>query len=325
MKYGKNKASPSRLFCRSGGGLPGLDIHAGIWLALTERGITSSVNAGASAGAIVSAFDSAGYRAEKFQLLLTALSDSDVRRERPFWRIRSLLGMDHFLDPAPLERLLNRFLPAAAAPLQKRCDIFATRESDARACSFSFLPPPLRSLRLCGATSGEIHRKDAKSAEENNAGDAGPLHPALLASCAIPGVWPKRRISGTWYSDGGTSCHLPIPSDWLEFDEVYLLVANPPLAYKPKSESVLSRLFLAAHMLIQSQIERTIANAYALADAYKRRNILNGSGPTLILIRPDCGHDAGSLRFRHSLIHAAYMHTARQLDSQLAIAKGKTP
>jgi predicted acylesterase/phospholipase RssA len=61
------------LFVRSGGGLPGLDIHCGIWLALEQAGIRADANSGTSAGAAVAALDSAGWSAADAKQLLSTL------------------------------------------------------------------------------------------------------------------------------------------------------------------------------------------------------------------------------------------------------------
>lgn len=39
---------------------------------------------------------------------------------------------------------------------------------------------------------------------------AGPLEPALLASCAIPGLFPPVTIAGEGYIDGGVTANAPI-------------------------------------------------------------------------------------------------------------------
>ncbi len=39
---------------------------------------------------------------------------------------------------------------------------------------------------------------------------AGPMEPALMASTAIPGVFPRVRIGGRWYLDGGVAANVPM-------------------------------------------------------------------------------------------------------------------
>ena len=67
---------------RGPGGLPGLDVHAGAWLALEEKGIVPDRLAGCSAGAITSAFQAAGMTAREFVGILRALKTKDVVRKR---------------------------------------------------------------------------------------------------------------------------------------------------------------------------------------------------------------------------------------------------
>lgn len=40
--------------------------------------------------------------------------------------------------------------------------------------------------------------------------DHGPLLPALVASCSIPGVFPPIRVDGRWLVDGGPAAYMPI-------------------------------------------------------------------------------------------------------------------
>lgn len=213
------------LFVRSGGGLPGLDIHTGIWLALAEAGITATHCVGTSAGAIISAFDAAGRSSAGIEFLLRSLADSDVRSERFAWKLR-IPWIDWFLDSAPVARLLGANLPRHFSDLTKPLEVVATRCLTGEAVWF-------------------------------NSDLAATLRSAVLASMSISGVFPWVTIAGQWYSDGGTRANLPLPSNWQVYDEVWLLIATRPLRYQKKTDAqhgLLTRLMLNLDFFACDQI-----------------------------------------------------------------------
>jgi len=259
------------LFCWSGGGMPGLDIHCGIWKALDEAGIHSTDNCGTSAGAIMAAFNSCRWSPERAETLLRSLQDKDVRRDRALWKMR-LFWIDYFLRHEPIEKLIADNLPHRfddlAKPLFVNCTDNAT------------------------GTQTQI--------------SAGSLHPAILASMSIAGVFPSVRHGNELWgrdrilSDGGTTAHLPLPSCPLtEFDEVYLLVAKRSLSAH-RGHGILGRLFWTVDMLYEDQVCDTIAAA-------KEKH------PRVCVIRPPSRPDAGMLSFDHDLINQSYWFARQQL------------
>lgn len=215
----------SVVFCRSGGGMPGLDIHVGLWLALEAAGIRSTWCVGTSAGAMISALDAAGWTATMARDLVCSLTDRDVRRERFAWKLRPWLP--HFLDPAPIRNLVEGTLPARFADLDKPLTVHCTSDEFGGAYPVSY----------------------------------GPLAPAVMASMAISGVWPAVEVDqgsgAVMLSDGGTTANLPIPSGLAVVDEVWLLVAARPLSY-PRG-GWLSRIWRNLDILAEDQIDDTIA------------------------------------------------------------------
>lgn len=61
----------------------------------------------------------------------------------------------------------------------------------------------------------------------------GELIPALMASCAIPLVFPPVRIEGTYYVDGGISNNMPVEPFQAERDQVVCVHVNPLPAFVP--------------------------------------------------------------------------------------------
>jgi len=218
------------LFSWSGGGLPGLDIHAGIRRALDAYGIESTVNIGTSAGAIMAAVDSFGVDATETCGRLSNVTDRDVRRKRLFWKLR-LFWLNSILSPLPIGDLLCDWVPEDFDQLVKPLIVCATDDLTASPVQF------------CD----------------------GSLHQALLASMAISGIFPPawRGVNGP-YSDGGTTQNLPLPPSLDEFDEVYLLVAARPIAYSKRRNGILSRALYNVDILLEDQTRDTIRRAKGL-------------------------------------------------------------
>ena len=204
----------SVLFVRSGGGAPGLDIHAGIMMALDEAGIKSTANIGTSAGAIISAMDSFGYSGEKIAGIVRGLEDSDFRDEVRLWKLR-MLWVTHWLKHKPIDKILATWLPGEWERLRKRLRVVATDVNTGREKVFSW--------------------KDR---------DWIDLRQAVLASMSISGVFPWVQTQCGTYADGGTVANLPLPRDWKSFDEVWLLIATRGYRYPKKNRGIISRLLL---------------------------------------------------------------------------------
>jgi NTE family protein len=214
----------SRLFCWSGGGLPGLDIHAGILWALADLGIEPTWNAGTSAGAAIAVLSSAGLTANNVECLIHSFSDSDVRRQRLFWKLR-LFWESAIFDPAPVRAILAEVLPDSFRDLVKPCSIHVTRDRDGAEIAFG------------------------------NESIWAPRD-AVLASMAISGIFPPVEIGAELYSDGGTCANLPLPAGWQQADEVWLLVAKRPLDYP--ATNAIGRLLRNLDLLAEDQVRDTI-------------------------------------------------------------------
>jgi len=212
------------LFCWSGGGLPGLDIHAGLWLALSEADIVPTRNVGTSAGALIAALNSSGRSASYATALLTSLEDSDVRAFRFLWQLR-FCWINSILKTEPIEALIKAQLPLAFSSLEKPLSIFATDDLSGKTVQW----------------------------------DEGNLRSAVLASMSISGIFPSAwRGNNGPYSDGGTTENLPLPFDFNSYDEVYMMVAARPLTYKRRRSGVFSRVLRNIDLLIEDQTREQI-------------------------------------------------------------------
>jgi len=262
--------SPRILFARSGGGLPGLDIHAGIWLAIEEAGIRPTHLSGTSAGAIVSSLQAAGTSPSLCAALLASLSDRHVRREIPFWKFR-VPWLDHFLSNAPIRSVLSGLLPASMSKLQMPLDVFAVRRD-----------------------TGDCRNVACPSISSSPADSA-------MASMSISGVFPPVELAdGHIYIDGGVRNYCALPTDWRQFDQVWILIAaGAPEDYRRKS-GILTNLMRNISYLLQDQIGDVLD--------------LTRGDPRVHVIWPTVATPRGSLRFHHALIGQAYDWTREHLS-----------
>lgn len=276
------------LFVRSGGGMPGLDIHAGITLALAEAGIFSTHNVGTSAGAIISALDSAGWTATQIAAEVASLNDGDVRKERVLWKARAM-WIDHYLSNEPAVELLEKLMPRLFTDLQKPCCAVATRVRDGK--KVWFCGPDLEIV------SGTVYHQ---------------LRPAVMASFSIHGVFPTVAIAGDEYADGGVRANLPLPPTWKEFDEVWLLIATPPVHYRQR-RNIISRLLLNVAWLMRDQVEDVLEEV--------------AGDPRVRVVWPDVGGKDSTLRFNHRLLNSARTLAAEQIKllKQISDAPASEP
>jgi len=204
--------------------MPGLDIHAGISLALAERNILPTEVSGTSAGALIGALQATGRDAPFIAALINGLSDSDVRREVPFWKARAF-WLDYYLKSAPILTLLSDLIPNGWDALRIPFSAWATRLATGESVNVAI--PQL---------------------------SPSPAH-AALASMSISGVFePVPLKDGHSYIDGGVRCNLPLPDDWRAYDQVYLLIAaGRPTDYR-RTRGIITALVRNVHYLMQDQI-----------------------------------------------------------------------
>lgn len=166
----------------AGGGSYGA-VQVGMLKALVEAGLGFDLVVGASVGALNGAYFAARPDAEgvaELARLWLGLRQADVF---PFSLTEALGGLlqrrGHMLQPLALQRLIRR-----ALPLQ--------RIEEAR------LPLHIVATDILNGAEVVLSR--------------GEIEPALLASCAIPLVFPPVPIGGRLLVDGGVACNTPIAS-----------------------------------------------------------------------------------------------------------------
>jgi NTE family protein len=164
----------------SGGGNLGA-VQVGMLLALAEEGVRPDLIVGASVGAINGAFAASRFDPEGIGRLADiwrAVRRSDVYPYRPLRGLRGFLGRgDHLVPGSGLRALI-------------RAHLEFERLEDA--------PIRVHAVTADARTGAEVVLS------------AGPAVDALLASAAIPGVFPPVEFGGRTLIDGGMVDNTPI-------------------------------------------------------------------------------------------------------------------
>lgn len=167
-------------FVLAGGGSLGA-VQVGMLKALTRRGIVPDFVVGASVGAINGAYFAAQPDEEgvaRLERIWQRLHRGDIFPVSPIHSILAILGRrDHLVAPAFLKSLVESELPCQKLEDTKiPCHVVATNVLDGSEVALA----------------------------------AGPVTPALLASAAIPAIFPHVSIDGRFLMDGGVANNTPI-------------------------------------------------------------------------------------------------------------------
>jgi NTE family protein len=212
-------------FVLSGGASFGA-VEVGMLRALTEAEIVPDVLLGTSVGALNAAFV-AGHPGVDGIAQLAALWGS-IRRHDVF-PLRPLVGLlgfvgrrDHLVPAEPLHRLITNNL---------------TFDRIERS------PVPLHVIAT-EVISGDDRRFSS-----------GPAVEAILASAAIPGVFPPVKIDGVAYMDGGVTDNTPI-SDAVDIgaDRIYVLPTGHACSLRGAPRGALGMALQAVTVLIGRQL-----------------------------------------------------------------------
>lgn len=184
----------------SGGGALG-SVQVGVLQALLEGGVRPDLVVGTSVGALNGAWiahkpDTDGTR-RLGGVWRTLRADTVFTGGRRRALLRLLLGRDHLFSDKGIRELVTGNLGDLA---------------------FEDLKVPFY------VTAADIETGELEVFHE------GPLLPALLASTAIPGVFPPVRIGGRLYVDGGILSHCSIETAWRNGATHILVIEcpNPP-------------------------------------------------------------------------------------------------
>lgn len=138
----------------------------------------------------------------------------------------------------------------------------------------------------------------------------GPVLDALVASSAIPGVFPTHQVAGRWLLDGGIRAQVPVNHAMdLGARTAIVLDASGPCEHTRPPRSILESIALAMRYLTRSQAE-------AQTEAASLRGLV------LYLPTP-CSHRRSPLDFRGSV--RLMTETEHLTDEFLAALSGPFP
>jgi NTE family protein len=194
-RLGRGCAGPVVAFVLQGGGALSAP-QVGMLRALTEAGVTPDLVIGSSAGALNAVAFAASPTLEgldRLEEVWLRLSLRRVAQIRPGRVLRAVLGReDALLSPAPLAQLLPAVVPARLEDTATPAHVVATHQDSGQAVVLSH-------------------------------GDCVRL---LLASAAIPGIYPSVDIDGAPLVDGGIAADVPVlQAEALGADVCYVLPA----------------------------------------------------------------------------------------------------
>jgi NTE family protein len=218
-------------FVLSGGGSLGA-VQVGMLQALTEAGVCPDLLIGTSVGAVNAAWIAAkpDYEgARRLGEIWLSLRRQDVFPLSPWVSAAGLLGRcNHVIPNRSLRQVLEKHLPferleEAAVPVH----VIATELKTGRAAVLS----------------------------------SGPAVPALLASTAIPGVFPPVTIGRRDYVDGGVANHTPITAAIeLGATEIYVLPVGYPWIHQEPTNALGMALYALARFVEQKLDAEVAAN-----------------------------------------------------------------
>lgn len=259
-------------FVLSGGGSLG-SVQVGMLQALADAGVTPDLLVGTSAGALNAAF-AAGHGSGRHAIdalaeVWAGLRGSSVFRFDPRFLLRG--GAGSLCSNSTMRSLLARHLD------------FGRLE---------WAPIPLLVVATDLLTGDEVVLSE---------GDAAS---AVLASCAIPGVFPPVTREGLTLGDGGLANNTAI-SQAVEAgaDHVYVLPCGYPCALPTPPRGVVGALAHALDLLTHQRLISDVA-------AYRDR-------VDLIVLTPPCPITVGPADFGHAreLITRSRTIAAKQLRS----------
>jgi NTE family protein len=228
MKRGREVA-----FVLSGGASLGA-VQVGMLRALFEQGVQPDLLVGTSVGAVNAAWAACMPNregADELAEIWLKLRRSDVFPINPFTSAAALLGRaNQFISNEGLRAVLERHFPC-------------TRLEDATV-PVHVVATDLKSGRATVLSSGAAV-------------------PALLASCAIPGVFPPVTIGRRDYVDGGVANHTPITvAVELGATEIFVL----PVSYPWLNREPTNALGMALHALARIVDQKLDADVAMHAD-----------------------------------------------------------
>jgi NTE family protein len=229
----KNKTA----FVLAGGGSQGA-VQVGMLAALARQGVVPDFVVGVSVGAINAAYYAAepdDRGVERLKRIWLQLRRTDVF---PFSPIASLLGFfgktDHLVSPAPLRSLIESELPYQ-------------RLEDARIPCYVVATDALEGTEVVLSS--------------------GPAATALLASAAIPAIFPPVTLGERYLLDGGVSNNTPLSTALRTgAARVIVLPTGISCALQEPPRGAMALALHALNLLIMRQLVNDIERFAGVAD-----------------------------------------------------------
>jgi NTE family protein len=255
-------------FVLAGGGSLGA-VQVGMLKALTAKGIVPDLVVGASVGAINAAYFAMAPSSDglaRLERVWLGLQSTDVFPLSPVNSLLAILGRrDYLISPARLRALIESELPSKRIEHAKiPCYVVAT--------------DVLEGTEVCLST--------------------GPLAPALLASAAIPAVFPSVSIDGRHLIDGGVANNTPISSAVkLGASRIIVLATGLSCALEKPPRGAVALALHAVNLMVMRQLVSDI-------ELFSRR-------AELIVLPPLCPVAVSSYDFSQTadLVHRAEART----------------
>jgi len=243
----------------SGGGMRGM-AHIGVIRAIESLGINISEYVGASIGSLVGAMAAGGVKAQEIKETACRIRKQDIL-DLDYWGFLWKRGR---IQSAYKGKKLHDFIKGTL-PID----------------SFDALPKPFFANAVDINTGVNIFWGLEKLRDL-------PLHDAVYASCAIPGIFPPKKIGGNYYVDGGVVD--PFPIKFVKLRKPDIIIAVNLCHSLPKADNNIPEQGLAA----------LIAKANAIqCNAITDLNLHDCIEYPLILINIDASR-VGVLDFDHS-------------------------
>jgi NTE family protein len=229
-----------------GGGVKGM-AHAGAWRAIEEAGLAISEIVGTSIGALVGACVGGGVGWRDLTAEAKALTKPDIVVVNRWAVLLNGIRQQSVFRGEPLEEYIRGVLPVER---------------------FSELTIPVG-----------VNAADLQTGRSTWFGAGGredvPLVDAIYASCALPVLYPPRRIGSRYYVDGGAADALAIERAAARGADLILAVDVGAGAEHDAAQTVGSGM-VAIHQRVFSM----------MAHARKRAVLDSWSGPPLLYVRP---------------------------------------
>lgn len=264
---------PKTAFIFAGGGSYGA-AQVGMLRTLCAHGIRPDLVTGSSVGAINGVFfagmpDAEGI--ERLESLWRGLKRQDVFPIALASLFGALRNSDHLFEPGRLRRLLTAHLP------QSRLEE-------------TVIPAHVMATDLLTGSPVRL--------------SAGSAVAAVLASCAIPAIYPAVHIDGRMLIDGGVACSTPIDAA-IELGATRLVVLPTSFAcpHDTPPTGVLAMAFHAMGLSVMRQLDRDIR--------------LHASQAAIAVVPPICPIEARPYDFSSvaRMIDLAAQSTERWLES----------